>query len=118
MGQIVQYGNMHKLKPNEKVLKWCDQKNPNSEGEKTTDPLSRIIPIKETIDFSKKVVNHHNKSQKDISSCLKGTKLNKFQKQQQNPGSKSGPLSSTQGVAGASSTEVATGSSIQGRKAS
>ena len=42
MGQIVQYGNMHKLKPNEKVLKWCYQKNPNSEGEKTTDPLSRI----------------------------------------------------------------------------
>ena len=26
------------------------------------EPLSRIVPIKETIDFSKKVVNHHNKS--------------------------------------------------------
>jgi hypothetical protein len=36
--------------------------------------------MKDTINFEKKVVIHHKKVQKDVSSCLRGTKLNKFQK--------------------------------------
>ena len=78
MGQIVQYGNMQNKKPNEKLLKWCDFHKKDEDDQK--EPLARIVPIKDTIDFSNKVMTHHSKSQKDITSCLKGTKLNKFQK--------------------------------------
>ena len=58
MGQIVQYGSMQNKKPNEKMLKWCDLQKP---GEDKKDVLAKIVPIKETIDFSKKVTVHHNK---------------------------------------------------------
>ena len=48
--------------------------------------------------FQKKIDFHHSKSQKDILSCLRGTRLNKFQKQQLHPNSKSGPLTSGAGA--------------------
>ena len=77
MGQIVQYGNMQ-LKNREKTLLWNDQKKDADKG-----PLAAIVPIKDTIKFEKKIVLHHNKVQKDVNSCLRGTKLNKFQKQRE-----------------------------------
>ena len=49
MGQIVQYGSMQNKKPNEKILKWCDQQKADDEKK---DVLAKIVPIKETIDFS------------------------------------------------------------------
>ena len=84
MGQIVQYGNMN-LKNREKTLCWIDQKDKKKNESDSNEapaalPLARIIPMKDTINFEKKVVIHHKKVQKDVSSCLRGTKLNKFQK--------------------------------------
>jgi len=43
-------------------------------------PLAKLIPIKDSIDFSKRINAHHSKTQRDITSCLRGTRLNKFQK--------------------------------------
>ena len=89
MGQIVQYGGMPQ-KNREKTLKWIDLKDKKqNDGVITGElpekevivPLAKIIPIQDTINFEKRVVNHHNQMQKDVSSCLRGTKLNKFQKQ-------------------------------------
>ena len=40
--------------------------------------LAKLIPIKDTIAFSKRVECHHAKTQRDVQSCLKGTRLNKF----------------------------------------
>lgn len=78
MGQIVQYGNMQ-AKNRDKTLQWNDQKAVEADK----GPLAAIVPLKDTINFEKKVVNHHKKVQKDVTSCLKGTKLNKFQKQRE-----------------------------------
>lgn len=86
MGQIVQYGNLN-LKNREKTLTWVDQKerkkpeNAEAAGEKP-QPLARIVPIKETINFVKKVETHHDKAQKDIVSCLRGAKLSKHPQKQ------------------------------------
>jgi len=63
--------------------------------------LAKLIPIKETLNFDKRVNCHHSKTQRDITSCLKGTRLNKYQKQQINNGSKSGPLASSTAISGA-----------------
>jgi hypothetical protein len=73
------------LKNREKTLQWIDQKDrkktENSEAPaERPQSLARIIPIRDTIKFDKKVQNHHTKTQKDIASCLRGTKLNKIQK--------------------------------------
>jgi hypothetical protein len=98
MGQIVQYGNMN-LKNRDKTLCWIDQKDIKKSEVDVIEapvalPLARIIPMKDTINFDKKVVNHHKKIQKDVTSCLRGTKLNKFQKSKDNK-----PMSSSQGMA-------------------
>ena len=82
-------------KPKEKVLKWIDttepQKNENKSdmtagttagGATASTPkkpmLARLIPLKETIAFDKRVSSHHSKTQRDVTSCLRGTRLNKF----------------------------------------
>jgi hypothetical protein len=64
----------------------------NANDQKT---LAKIVPIKDTINFEKKVTNHHDKQQKDVTSCLKGTKLNKFQKQRESSQKNTAQLSST-----------------------
>ena len=71
MGQIVQYGNMNPNKHRDKTLKWIDlkDKKPNDGGIIMSDPpekevvvpLAKIIPIQDTINFEKKVVNHHER---------------------------------------------------------
>ncbi len=63
-------------------------------------PLAKLIPIKDSIDFSKRINAHHSKTQRDITSCLRGTRLNKFQKQQAGAGSKSGPIASNVNLTG------------------
>lgn len=108
MGQIVQYGNMN-LKNRDKTLQWVDQKDKKKTEAAPADPeqpdqnaLARIITFKDTINFDKKVVNHHQKVQKDVTSCLRGTKLNKYQKQRDS--TKGTALSSSQGMGQASTT--------------
>lgn len=44
--------------------------------------IAKLVPLKETIAFDKRVNCHHSKTQRDLQSCLKGTRLNRFQKQQ------------------------------------
>jgi len=70
-------------------LKWVDQQDKektdgvvsgNAPGEKPTVPLAKLVPIRETLDFKNKITAHHAKTQRDVQSCLKGTKLNKLQK--------------------------------------
>lgn len=100
------------LKNREKTLKWIDLKHKQNDGvitgelpeKETPQPLATIIPIKDTINFSKQIVAHHSKLQKDISSCLRGTKLNKYQKSRES--NKGNPLSSSQGMAAASAGDV------------
>ena len=69
MGQIVQYGNMT-LKDRQRTLKWIDQKDlKKNDGIITGEPpvkqvilpLAKLIPIKDTINFSKRVNSHHVK---------------------------------------------------------
>jgi hypothetical protein len=77
------------LKNRDKILCWIDQKDKKKSEADSVEapvalPLARIIPMNDTINFEKKVVTHHKKFQKDVTSCLRGTKLNKFQKQKDN----------------------------------
>lgn len=129
MGQIVQY-QLGNVKPREKTLLWIDIKT-SKKDDKTDDadgkenapeqkklPLAKLIPIKDTIDFSKRINTHHSKTQRDIQSCLRGTRLNKFQKQQAGAGSKSGPIAATANMSGSISGKEGetAGSSIPARK--
>lgn len=70
-----------------KTLQWIDQKGqPRSDGVITGEkivptpklPLATLIPIDRTIAMSNDASFHHSKSQRDVTSCLRGTKLNKF----------------------------------------
>lgn len=40
--------------------------------------VAKLVPLKETIAFDKRVNCHHSKTQRDLQSCLKGTRLNRF----------------------------------------
>lgn len=70
-----------------KTLQWIDQKDKiKNDGiitgeppvKQVIHPLAKLIPIKDTINFKNKVTNHHDTSQRDIKSCLRGTKLNRI----------------------------------------
>jgi len=81
-GQIVQYGQMGNLKPKDKTIHWIDLPRDSKKGDESTpksptQSLAKLIPIQTTINFTKKVTAHHSKKQKDITSALRGTKLNK-----------------------------------------
>ena len=86
MGQIVQY-SMQGQKPREKTLKWIDtvppeaSKNNDSNkhdgvgvtatGQPTSSTpkkqsLAKLVPLKETINFEKRVSCHHSKTQRDL----------------------------------------------------
>ena len=47
-------------------------------GAKSKIAIAKLIPLNDTINFSKRITHHHNKKQRDVQSCLRGTKLNKF----------------------------------------
>ena len=73
-----------------KKLQWIDQKGQPKDdgiitGEKIVSvpkvPLAYLIPIDKTIAMKTDARHHHTTSQRDVTSCLRGTKLNKFQKQ-------------------------------------
>jgi hypothetical protein len=57
------------LKNRDKTLQWIDQKDKKKNEGAPADasnneaglPLAKIIPMKDTINFEKKVVNHHKK---------------------------------------------------------
>lgn len=59
-----------------------------------TQSLAKLIPLKDTIAFNKRISSHHSKSHGDLRSCLKGTSLNKVQKRQSIP-QKQGSISHT-----------------------
>ena len=64
----------------EKVLKWNDKQKSESNQKM---PLATLIPIKRTLDFSNAVSIHHEKSHNDIKSCLRGSRMNRYQKSHQ-----------------------------------
>ena len=125
MGQIVQY-QLAGQKPKEKTLKWIDtvpqdqNKTNDSKSDGTASgpaivigtpkkaSVAKLVPLKETIAFEKRVSCHHSKTQRDLQSCLKGTRLNRFQKQQNQAGSKSGPLASSTAISGGPSSQDGT----------
>jgi hypothetical protein len=102
-GQLANYGGAVNKRTLERVLKWIDLKAAGKKAEddkpKTArEPLAKLFPIEDTMRFDRKISIHHNKTQRDITSCLRGTRLNKFQKQQLSANSKSGPLTSSVGA--------------------
>ena len=78
MGQIVQYGHMTYKR--EKTLKWNDKHKHEESKPNNHKTLARIIPIKDTLNFSYQVVTHHEKSTSDVKPCLRGGRLNKYNK--------------------------------------
>lgn len=85
-GQLANYGGAVNKRTVERVLKWVDLKTAGKKADddkpKTArEPLAKLFPIEDTMRFDRKITIHHNKTQRDITSCLRGTRLNKFQKQ-------------------------------------
>lgn len=62
----------------EKTLKWIDKT-------KSEEKLAKLMAIQDNFDFSTAVNGHYEKSQSDIKSCLRGNRLNKYQKSSHHP---------------------------------
>ena len=92
MGQVVQYNQNQPHR--DRTLRWIDLKEPGKQGSgetpkvqnegsptksgsKSMPPLAKLIPVQDTVEFKVKVTNHHKKVQRDITSCLRGTRLNR-----------------------------------------
>ena len=73
MGQIVQY-QLQGQKPNPKTLKWIDSTQVTDDKNDKDTPgqtpgaspkkqmLAKLVPIKETLNFEKRVNCHHSKT--------------------------------------------------------
>ena len=63
-GQLVQFGNKLIPRPPERTIQWVDEGTKREENRPKTAraPLAKLIPIEDTVNFSKRVETHYSRS--------------------------------------------------------